>query len=744
MKTLKSIVLVGLAVALAGSGALAQDVRDKGAVKISWDEFRTLLDLDKDEFVLSWAEFQKILAQTGFKYVPPFVLKEEKVVLTRSQFTKLLDQMKPPLDPVIQPPADYLMTRAFYRGVIRGGSARFRAEFDLQVFDAGQQKFIDIPLFPTSLALKNVLFDGRQALVVIRDNRHTLTTMEKGSHRAVVDFSLAAQAEHGPWALSFPIPLTAVTAFEVDIPFRDIDVEIAGAQELEVTERGGLTHVRALLSPTNRADVRWRKRPQEIERGPAKVYSETVNLLSLEDDALRVQTEMALSILQNVVSSVVIRVPQGYSVLEVRGSGIEDWREVKTKGVSELEIVFEYPKKGQFALSLTAEKLLPDSSPAVDFEGFTVRDSVREKGFLGIELKSASEVTLADSEGLDRLDVSELPAALINRSRKPLLFGFKYLRHPYSLVLSITKHEELPVIGTVVDSASGVTLFTEDGKLVHRIVFLVRNTSKQFMELELPEGAQVWSVFVGGEPAKPRFHEAKILIPLNRSAQGATGLTAFEVELIYFERSTRFGWLGRKDSRFPVPDIIVSQMLWSVYLPQGYRIALFGGTVEKEKTARGLRPLLGARSKVLSYLEPGPEVPAEGKDERERMAREADHAKKQFSANLALSEEQFVNQMENELRFGKRMDDVQAGRIPAAGGILPIRINIPASGQVFRFAKTLVSGDPLTLSCSYLSGGLLWIIKGIALAAAAALLYRLRREIRGLYLRLRANFRRST
>jgi hypothetical protein len=218
-------------------------------------------------------------------------------------------------------------------------------------------------------------------------------------------------------------------------------------------------------------------------------------------------------------------------------------------------------------------------------------------------------------------------------------------------------------------------------------------------------------------------------------------LSAFEVELIYFERSTRFGWFGRKDSRFPVPDIIVSQMLWSVYIPQGYLIARFAGTVEKEKTARGLRPLLGARARVISYLEPGPEVPAEGKDEKERVTREAGRAKKQFSANLALSEEQFIQQMENELRFGKRMDDIQAGRVPAAGGILPIRINIPASGQLFRFAKTLVSGEPLTLSCSYLSGGWVWIIKGIALTCVVVLLYALRRKIRALSLSLRAKFR---
>ena len=117
------------------------------------------------------------------------------------------------------------------------------------------------------------------------------------------------------------------------------------------------------------------------------------------------------------------------------------------------------------------------------------------------------------AEGLDKLDVSELPSELIGRSQKPLLFGFKYLHHPYLLVLDIKKHEEIPVISTVIDSASGVTLFTADGKLVNRLIYKVRNTSKQFLELSLPPQAEVWSVFVGREPARPRLKNSKILIP---------------------------------------------------------------------------------------------------------------------------------------------------------------------------------------------------------------------------------------
>jgi hypothetical protein len=719
------IILVAIFLSL--SSYSQEKKEEKGEVSIPWEEFRRLLELDKDEVVLSWEEFQKILVQTGKKYIPPFQLKDEKVVLTREQFKRLLDQMKPPVITVVHPPADYLITKAAYRGRIARTNALLRANFSTEIFPKERSQYVKIPLFPMNIALKEVLFDNRPGVVIFENNKHTLATSQVGQHQIAVDFSLKTDLEEGPRALSFPIPRTPITSLDLDIPFTKIEVEVTNAQQVEVTERGGQTHVFALLSPSNFIGVKWRRKLPEAIKGPAKIYADTLNHISIEDDALRVNTDISLSVLQNTIPSLIFKVPEGYSILDVRGSGLGDWRELKRREVSYLEIPFDYPKKGNFTIAMTAEKLLPNATMAVDFTGFSVEEAIREKGFLGVELKSASEVTLSSAEGLDRLDVSELPAVLITRSQKPLLFGFKYLHHPYSLILDIKKHEELPIISTVVDSASGVTLFTEDGKLVHRLVYKVRNTSKQFLELELPEDAQIWGLFVGGEPAKPRVNKNKILIPLNRSRQGATGLVAFDVELIYYLKSKRFGWLGHRDSLFPVPDVIISQMLWSVYLPVGYTFPQFGGSVEKEKKAKGIRPLLGGKSKFFSTIEPPAGVPEKDK---ERLRRELDEMKKQFSPNLAIAEEQLAEQVENEAQFSQRVQDIQEGKVPAVGGVLPIRIIIPTTGQVFRFAKTLVSEEPLTLRLTYASRGMMTLVGFLILVIVLILLYAFRSKMK--------------
>jgi hypothetical protein len=193
-----------------------QQKTEEGSVSIPWEEFRKLLELDKDVVELSWEEFQKILVQTGNKYVPPFQLKDEKVILTREQFKRLLDQMKPPVITAVNPPADFLITKASYKGRITNKDASFRADFSTEIFDRRRSQYVKIPLFPMSFALKDVLFDGRQALLILENNRYTLTTSQIGQHQISADFSLKTNLEQGPRAVSFPIPRTPITSLEVD------------------------------------------------------------------------------------------------------------------------------------------------------------------------------------------------------------------------------------------------------------------------------------------------------------------------------------------------------------------------------------------------------------------------------------------------------------------------------------------------------------------------------------------------
>ena len=117
-----------------------------------------------------------------------------------------------------------------------------------------------------------------------------------------------------------------------------------------------------------------------------------------------------------------------------------------------------------------------------------------------------------------------------------------------------------------IERADYQTLFTRDGLAVTTARFLVRNSRRQFLRLQLPEESQVWSVFANGKPEKPA-HAADteksdaILIKMINSAVG------FPVEVVYATPIKKMGFQGVVTSYLPRPDMIVTRSHWDVFLP---------------------------------------------------------------------------------------------------------------------------------------------------------------------------------
>jgi hypothetical protein len=117
-----------------------------------------------------------------------------------------------------------------------------------------------------------------------------------------------------------------------------------------------------------------------------------------------------------------------------------------------------------------------------------------------------------------------------------------------------------------IDQADYTTLFTSDGLAVTTAHFVVRNSRKQFLRIELPEGSTVWSAFVDGRAEKPALGEEnsnEVLIKIVTSTRG------FPVRLVYATDGPKIRGLGRLRSTLPRPDILVTSSRWDVYVPDG-------------------------------------------------------------------------------------------------------------------------------------------------------------------------------
>jgi hypothetical protein len=708
-----------------------------GQISLPWDKFQKLLNLDEERISLDLDEFAAIIRQTRTRDLPPFAVKEGKVVLKRDDFKKLLQSMEAPkIDPAL---GDFLITSAFYDAKMEKEFTEVSATFHMEVLPRGGRKdFLLVPLLRKEVALKTLTLDGKEALLTEKNGYHSVAVAQEGPHKAIALFTIASDLKKGPQSISFPVPRTPIIRLTLDIPLPSIQPEIPSATSIKRIERGDRTLIEAVLTPTENVHVAWSRIIPEAEKGPPKIYADLWQLLSIEDDALRVNAIASITVLQNTIKGITLRIPDKYQILDVTGQVVGDWKEKEVKGQRMLDVSLKTPRQGTFDFFIRGERIFEEGTVVADFNGFALPGSVREKGFIAVEMKGSAEAKVTETEGLDRASFSELPPQLVSTSMKPLIFAYKYLRHPSRMVLDITKHKDLPVMSTVVDSASAITLFTEDGKLVHSLTYTVRNTWKQFMEVALPKDAELWGTYVAGKSVKPAKNEQdKILIPLNRSQSSEGGLAPFDVELIYFQKAKKFGWFGIKKSSFAIPDLIMSRVIWSVYLPFGYSFVHFGGTMEKEKIARGIGPLLGLGKRTVDYNElskwyrSAPGAPAAGPGEKGREERDADKKKNalsmlqsqralqsEFGRNLPVDQEVMADQLSREMGFSAKLEEVAASG-GMTTGVMPIRVQVPTIGQVYRFAKQIVSDEPLIVETTYVEDTPLTVIKLILLLAVS-------------------------
>lgn len=204
----------------------------------------------------------------------------------------------------------------------------------------------------------------------------------------------------------------------------------------------------------------------------------------------------------------------------------------------------------------------------------------------------------------------------------------------------------------------------------------------------------------------------------------------------------RFSWFGTKASSLPSVDLLTSQLIWSVYLPSYYGYNYFTSSLEKEEIIRGVNIFSTVQrsydKKVIDRVEVSNEEL--GADELKK-AYKGKEAESSFR-NVPMEQAQVIGQMKAEMDFNGRLSSFDRHDMPqsasvgggAATGILPIMIKVPTSGQVYRFARTIIKpGDPLTFSVVYTQ---LWISRIVKWALFLLLLLALYRHRTGISKRL--------
>ncbi len=126
---------------------------------------------------------------------------------------------------------------------------------------------------------------------------------------------------------------------------------------------------------------------------------------------------------------------------------------------------------------------------------------------------------------------------------------------------------------TIVQSAEYVVSQSEDGHVLARATWLVRNERSQYLKVTPPKGYTPLTARVSGRPAVLLHEGDDYYVPLEKSIETVQGLLAFPVEVAWVGDDTV--WSGarhdKRDLKLPAVNAPIQAATWEVHLPRGWR-----------------------------------------------------------------------------------------------------------------------------------------------------------------------------
>ncbi|HEX6729489.1 MAG TPA: hypothetical protein VF074_05735, partial [Pyrinomonadaceae bacterium] len=337
----------------------------------------------------------------------------------------------------------------------------------------------------------------------------------------------------------------------------------------------------------------WRRKIDDARSTqPLRLRGSVSQLVALGEDTTQINAEVQIDVLQGMAHEVRLRLPDQFVVNQVSGATVTDW-EAKP---GELTVVFIEPVQQNARFTLTGE-LRMQRSGKIDVPLIRLPAAERETGGVAVEVLGAGEIKERQANGLDEAEAGEL-GQLISSRQSPSLIAFRFPpaegKSERSLSVGVARYTPQAVLTANIEEANYNALATTDGKMLIQSRFAVRNNQRNFLKLNLPSTAVLWSASVAGRPIRPgRAPDGSLLLPLEKTRSGDDA-AAFVVEVSYIDRTTSWADRGRLRLSLLAVDLPISKSHLLLHHSPQFRLNTPTGLVGSFRVAPYSPPESGA------------------------------------------------------------------------------------------------------------------------------------------------------
>ena len=177
-------------------------------------------------------------------------------------------------------------------------------------------------------------------------------------------------------------------------------------------------------------------------------------------------------------------------------------------------------------------------------------------------------------------DARSIPSRFGAGDLSDAVLCFRTTESDFNLQLNIVRHTAAEVLPAQVKLVRLDSVVTKDNQSLNNMKMELEPGSLRFLEMRLPEGSDIWSVFVNETAVRPLVEDGLYLIPV----ESGSGITA-SVEVV-FSQSRKRSMFGRKHSfAGPQFNLPLTDVRWTFYAPDGYRYSRFDGTMQHRDAA---------------------------------------------------------------------------------------------------------------------------------------------------------------
>ena len=522
------------------------------------------------------------------------------VVLGIEEYRSLRARAFPSTPDPAPPPLDATLTRVDYDLRVSGETITGQARLAIDVLKQGWASV----QVPTGMLVRDARIDGRPTALSVADgNPASVLISRTGRSTLTLDVVVPLVSSAGTESMTLPASGSALSAVTLVVPRVGVDLTVLGGFVAEQSETGNDSRWVVYGNPGRPLSFTWRRKADDKRSAlPLRTRARVTELVALGEDSTQVTSSIQLDVTQGLAREAVVTLPAGLVVNQVAGAAVADWIVAGTT----LTITFLEPIATQTSVVISGEVRAPRDGQ-VTIPIVRVPSAERETGGIAVDVVGAGEIAGREPRGLEPADPTDLGDIIAGRE-SPSMVAFRFTplggSAPRSLTVTVSRYTAQAVLVANVEEARYDALLGEDGKLLVRARYAVRNNQRSFLAVTLPPQSVLWSASLAGQPVRPGVSTTGgLLLPLRKGRTNEEAPT-FVVELLYLQRAP--AWTEKGEARLDLPavDLPVSRTGLTMHHSPRYGVDPKPGAFRLERDPGPWSAALRAGGEVAAGVPP--------------------------------------------------------------------------------------------------------------------------------------------